>query len=423
MPSTPGILATRFGALRHRNFRLYWTGQLVSLVGTWMQSVAQGWLMHRLTGSAFWLGLLGFTQFLPVMLFSLWAGVIADRLDRRRVLFWTQSLLLLQAAALATLVTTGGIRPSMLLALAGMYGIVNALDMPTRQSFIVELVGKEDLPNAIALNSTAFNTARIAGPAVAGVLLATIGEGGCFWLNALSFLAVLWSLARIELPKRDLRHGAAGMHSTLMEGVRYAWAVRPIRHLLLLLAVTAGIGFQYLLLLPVYARDILQAGPKVYGLLVTAFGVGSLLGAVRLTERHDRGGLRRNLLLGLGSCGVGLAVFAWSRLLVLSVAAGALAGFGLIVYVASTNTLLQLATDDRFRGRVMSLYTLMFLGTAPVGALATGAVAQRFGAPVSTTCSAVIILLGAAFVLRRLGVLARSEGGEAREAASPERLG
>ena len=420
-PSPRAALAERFRALRHPNFRLYTGGQLVSLVGTWMQSVAQGWLMHRLTHSAMWLGLLGFTQFLPVMFISLWGGVVADRIDRRRLLLLTQSLFLVQAAALATLVTLGVVRPWMVLALAGVYGLVNAFDIPTRQSFIVEMVGREDLPNAIAINSTMFNTARIVGPASAGVLLAVVGEGGCFWINALSYFAVIWSLTRIRLPARPLWHGGPHMGSTLMEGVRYAWGTRPIRNLLLLLGVTAGIGFQYLLLLPVYARDILHAGPRAYGLLVTAFGIGALLGAVRLTEKHHRRGLRMNVFLGLGSCAVGLAGFAWSRLIPVSFAFGVLAGFGLIVYVASTNTLVQLTTEDRFRGRVMSLYALMFMGTAPLGALASGAVAQRFGAPVSTTGSAAVMLLGAVWMAFRIRALSRLEG-RVTEAAPSERL-
>jgi MFS family permease len=416
-------LAVRFGSLRHRNFRLYWSGQLVSLIGTWMQSVAQLWLMHRLTHSAFWLGLLGFTQFLPVLLFSLWAGAVIDRMDRRRLLVLTQGAALVQATVLATVVTAGLERPWMVLALAGVFGIINAFDMPARQSFVVELVGKEDLGNAIALNSAAFNTARIVGPAVAGVLLATVGEGGCFWLNALSYVAVLASLARLELPKREFFQRGRALGSSLKEGVRYAWTTLPLRNLLLLLGVTAGIGFQYLLLLPVYARDILHAGPKAYGLLVTAFGAGALFGAARLTGRSARSGLRRNLLLGLAACGSGLALFAWSRSIPLSLCAGALTGFGLIVYVASTNTLLQLTTEDRFRGRVMSLYTLMFAGTSPIGALGSGAIAQRWGAPVSTTVGAVVMLIGAALVAWRFTVLARLQSDRVAEPATTERLG
>ena len=411
--------AERFQSLRHRNFRLYWTGQLLSLIGTWMQSVAQGWLMHQLTNSAFMLGLLGFCQFLPVMVFSLWAGVVADHMDKRRLLFITQGAMLVQAVLLAAVTSLGVVKAWMVLVLAMIYGLVNAFDLPGRQSFIIELVGREDLSNAIALNSAAFNIARVIGPAVAGVLLATIGEAGCFWINAVSYVAVLVSLARMDLVGRERLPRPTG--STLREGIRYAWSVRQIRNLLLLLAFTAGIGFQYLLLLPVYARDILHAGASAYGLLVAAFGVGALAAAVRLTQRLDRWGLRRNLLIGLGTSGVGLLVFAWSRTLLVSMAAGLLAGFGLIVYVASTNTMLQLTTEDRYRGRVMSLYTLMFIGTAPIGSLVAGIVAQRAGAPVATTVSGAVMVLGALWVVYRLRVLAREEG-EVTEPAVSERL-
>jgi len=421
-PSLRGALAARFGALEHRNFRLYAGGQLISLIGTWMQSVAQSWLMHRLTDSAYWLGLLGFTQFLPVMLFSLWAGAVVDRIDRRRLLYLTQGGALLQAAVLAAVVTAGLARPWLVLALAGLYGIFNAFDMPARQAFVVEMVGKEDLGNAIAINSTTFNAARMVGPAVAGVLVATVGEAGCFWLNALSYVAVLWSLAQMRLPRREFWRSGHALGSSLAEGVRYAWSVRPIRNLLLLLGVTAGIGFQYLLLLPVYARDILHAGPQAFGLMVTAFGLGALVGAMRQTQRFERPGLRYNLLIGLACSGTGLAVFAWSRALPLSLLGGGLAGFGLIVYVNSTNMLLQLTTEDRFRGRVMSLYTLMFAGTAPIGAYLAGFVGQRWGAPVATTCSAAAMLVGALIVLQRLGTLTPPRVGSITEPTSTDRL-
>ena len=414
---------SRIRALDHRNFRLYWTGQLVSLVGTWMQSVAQGWLMHRLTDSSFMLGLLGFVQFVPVLLFSLWAGVVVDRVDKRRLLYLTQGAALVQALLLAAVVTAGVVRPWMVLGLAMVFGVINAFDLPARQSFLVELVGKEDLSNAIALNSAAFNAARVVGPAIAGVLVATLGEAGCFWINGVSYLAVLYCLARMDLAGRPVAQGEAAPRATLREGIRYAWSVGPIRNLLLLLGVTAGLGFQYMVLLPVYARTILGAGPGAYGLMVSAFGLGALLSAVRLTRRLDRWGLRRNLLLGLTSSGVGLAVFAWSRALPLTLAMGFLAGFGLIVYVASTNTLLQLTTEDRFRGRVMSLYTLMFVGTAPIGALASGVIAEHYGAPVATSFSALVLLGGAAWVSYRLRVLAAREGGRPSEHPIVEKIG
>ena len=413
----------RFRALRHRNFRLYWSGQLVSLIGTWMQSVAQGWLMHRLTSSPFMLGLLSFLQFVPVLMWSLWAGVVADRVDKRRLLVVTQSCFFVQALLLAAIVTLGVVRPWMVLALAFAYGTFNAFDLPVRQAFLIDMVGKEDLSNGIALNSAAFNAARVIGPAIAGLLVASVGEGGCFWINALSYLAVIASLLRIRIA-RGAPSRAAGERATLMDGVRYALATGPLRNLLLLLGLVAGIGFQYMVLLPVYARDILQSGAATYGWLVSAFGLGSLVSAVLLMRRMDRWDLRRNLQIGLVAATIGMAGFAWSRSLPLSLAMGFLAGFGLITYVASTNTLLQLTTEDRMRGRVMSLYTLMFVGTAPFGALLCGAIAQRFGALSATSLSAAVLLLGTIWVTWRLRVIAAREAAAAAAPAThTERLG
>lgn len=415
-PPARDLLASRFRSLRHRNFRLFWTGQLVSVTGTWMQSVAQGWLMHRLTSSPLMLGLLGFCQFLPVTLLSLRAGVVVDRMDKRRLILITQSCALVQAATLAIVVTTGTVQPWMVLILALAFGVITAFDLPARQSFLIELVGKEDLSNAIALNSAAFNTARIVGPAVAGVLVATVGEGGCFWLNALSYLAVLASLMRIATTAPAEARDAS---ANLMDGVRYAWSVSAVRNLLLLLGVAAGFGFQYMVLLPVYARDILGTGAEAYGLLVTAFGLGSLVAAMWMTRHLSRWDLRRNLLVGLAAGGIGMGLFAWSRILPLSLALGFLAGFGLILYVASTNTLIQLTIEDRYRGRIMSLYTLMFIGTAPLGALLAGTIAQRAGAPVATSVSGVILLASALWVSYRLRVIRAREEAEAT-AAMPE---
>jgi MFS family permease len=414
-PQPRETLAFRFRALRHRNFRLFWIGQLISVVGTWMQSVAQGWLMHRLTSSPLMLGLLGFCQFVPVTFLSLSAGVVVDRVDKRRLILITQFLALLQAAFLAVLVTSGSVRPWMVLALALAFGVINAFDLPARQSFLIELVGKEDLSNAIALNSAAFNTARIFGPAVAGVLVATVGEGGCFWLNALSYVAVLVGLAMMTPVDQGEKRDAS---ATLMDGVRYAWSLPPVRNLLLLLAVAAGLGFQYMVLLPVYARDILKTGAEAYGLMVTAFGLGSLVSAMWMTRQLSRWDLRRNLLVGLVSGGIGMGFFAWSRSLPLTLVMGFLAGFGLILYVASTNTMIQLIIEDRFRGRIMSLYTLMFIGTAPIGSLLTGTIAQRAGAPAATSVCAVILLGSALWVSYRLRVI-RAREAEAAAAPTP----
>jgi MFS family permease len=417
-------LRTSFRALQHRNYRLYWTGQLVSLVGTWMQSVAQGWLMHRLTSSALMLGFLGFAQFLPVLLLSLWAGVIVDSIDKRKLLLFTQSAFLLQAALLATAVSTGIVKPWMVLALAFVFGTINAVDLPARQSFVVELAGREDMSNAIALNSAAFNTARVVGPAIAGVLLATVGEAGCFWLNALSYIAVIVSIWRMDVrPKPGIRFQAERALEHMKEGVRYARGVRSVRNLLILLGTTAGLGFQYMILLPVYVRDILKADAKVYGLLVSAFGLGSLLSAAWMTRKQDRWALRRNIFIGLLAAAIGMGTFAWSRTLSLSLAMGFLSGFGLILYVATTNTLIQITTEDRYRGRVMSLYTLMFVGTAPIGALVSGSVAQRFGAPVATSVSALVLLGGALWMMRRLHVLAAREAAAPTLPTTPEKVG
>ena len=412
MSTTPAAehWTTNFRALRHRNFRLYWAGQLVSLIGTWMQSVAQGWLMHRLTSSAFMLGLLGFMQFLPVVPLALYAGVVADNMDKRKLLLITQSLLLVQAIVFAALVSSGVVRPWMVLGLAFMLGTVNAFDMPARQAFVIEMTGREDLANGIALNSAAFNTARIAGPAVGGLLLGWAGESVCFWLNALSFLAVLGGLAAMRLaPYVPSAARARSVRDTLVDGVRYAWERQGIRNLLVLLAICAGLGFQFNVLLPVYTRDVLHAGPKVYGLLLAGFGAGSLVAAGRMTMRLDRWDLRRQLLTGLFTGGLGLIGFAWIHWLPGMVAMGALAGFGLILYVSSTNTLIQMSTEDEYRGRVMSLYTLMFVGTAPFGALLAGTLAQRFQAPVATTVCAVILLFGALWISRRLRAIAARE--------------
>ena len=420
------VIADSFRSLRHRNFRLFWIGQLISLIGTWMQSVAQGWLMHRITNSPMMLGLLGFVQFLPVLVLALPAGVIADHMDKRKLLYITQGFFLVQAGVLAALVTFGVVKAWMVLVLAFAFGVFNAFDLPLRQSFLVEMVGKPDLPNAIALNSAAFNAARVLGPAVAGVLVASVGEAGCFWLNAISYVAVLIGLAMIQLEV----HRPAMPQDTLeklAEGVRYAWRTTALRNLLILLGLTAGIGFQYMILLPVYAKDILHGDARMYGLLVSAFGVGSLLAAIWMTRPMSRWDLRHQLFIGLATAGGGMAGFAWSRIPAVTMTMGFLSGFGLILYVASTNTLLQLTTEDRFRGRIMSLYTLMFLGTSPIGALASGWLAEHWGAPIATSFCAVVLLAGALWVSARLRVLRALEAahptGRDVPAPEPERVG
>jgi MFS family permease len=408
-----------FRALRHRDFRLYFGGQFVSLIGTWMQAVAQGWLMHRLTSSPMMLGLLAFVQFIPVLPLALHAGVIADRIPRRRLLLWTQSLQLLQAVLMALVVVTNVVQPWMVLALALMYGVVNTFDLPARQSFVIDLTGKDDLPNGIALNSAAFNAARILGPAVAGILVASVGEAGCFAFNALSFVAVLVSLLLMRpTPPAATTEPRASVADTLRDGLRYAWATPTIRQLLVLLAICSGFGYQYTVLLPIYAREVLHAGAHEYGWLFSAFGAGSLIAALRMAVTRDRWALRRHLLVGLCAAAAGFLGFAWVHTLPAMIGFAALAGFGLILYVASTNTLIQLTVEDRYRGRVMSLYTLFFVGPAPFGALLAGFIAQHLGAPAATTVCSLVLLGGALWVSVRLREIAAREA-----AAAPSPLG
>jgi MFS family permease len=288
-------------------------------------------------------------------------------------------------------------------------GVINAFDLPARQSFLSETVTPDVLPNAIALHSTIFNAARLLGPAIAGAVLATLGEAPCFWINAVSYLAVIWGLSRMDVPDRAQRPNMAPALVELRAGVRYAWHNPRLRNLLLLLGTAGSLGFQYTVLLPVYAGRLLNAGAGGYGILMSAGGVGALLAALSLTRKPDRWGLRRNVLVGLLTFGVALIAFSQSRVFALSIVLNLIAGFGMILYAASTNTLVQLTVDDAFRGRVMSLYTLMFVGMAPFGSYILGAVAQRFDAPAATILSGIVCVIGATWVFLRLRQLSREE--------------
>jgi MFS family permease len=411
-PSWEVAIGNRFAALRHRNFRFFWTGHAVSVVGTWMQNIAIFWLVYRLTDSPFLLGLTGVSLFLPVLCFSVFAGVVADRVDRKRLVQTTQALHFLQSCALASLVTFGEPTAPLILALALVQGFINAFDFPGRQSFISELVPTRDLPNAIALNSMAFNMARLVGPAIGGILLASVGEAACFWINAVSYLWVSWRLTLIRLPVRE---GAAPQAplKALGEGVAYAFGNPRIRSLLVLLGLVGTLGFQYIVLLPVFAREILGAGAREYGMLMTASGVGSLSAFFRLTSKLDRPAMRRNLMVGLTLLGCGLIAFSLSRVYWLSLVFGLVIGLGMILYSISTNMLIQTTMKDEYRGRVMSLFTLMLVGTSPVGSFIMGSVAERIGAPSAVRIAGVICLLGAVWVIHRLRLIARREAEQA----------
>jgi MFS family permease len=401
-------VAGRFAALRHRNYRLFWSGQALSVVGTWMQSVALYWLMYRLTASPFLLGLTGVALSLPILCFSLVGGVIADRVDRRRLVRTTQALNLVQAVGLAAYVSFAHPVPAVLLALALANGVINAFDFPARQSFLSELVPVADLPNAIALNSMVFNGARLIGPAVAGVVLMRAGEAPCFWLNAVSYVPLLWNLGRIRLEPRP-RGPHDPVLATLLDGVRYAYRTPRIRHLLVLIGLAGTLGFQYAVLMPVFADALLKAGARGYGLLMSAAGLGAVLGTLTLTGLRGRAALGGALFLGLTAFGAGLVAFSYSRALWLSLGVSFVVGFGMILFAATSNTLLQITVLDEFRGRVMSLFTLMLIGTAPFGSFVMGAVAERLGAPVAVRLAGVACLLGALWLANRRRVAARRE--------------
>ena len=392
-----------FRALRYRNYRLFFGGQLISLVGTWMQQIALAWLVYRLTNSAFLLGVVGFAAQLPMFLVSPFAGVLADRLNRHRVIVVTQTLAMLQASVLAFLTLTSTITVPAIIGLSVFLGLVNAFDMPTRQSFILEMVeSKEDLGNAIALNSSMFNGARLIGPSVAGVVIAAIGEGLCFLLNALSFLAVIAALLAMRLPPRLKGPREQGVLHGIREGLAYAAGFPPIKYILLMLALISLIGFPYVILMPVIARDILHGGPHTLGFLMGATGVGALAGAITLASRRSVVGLLKWIPIAAAIFGAGLVAFSFSRSMELSMVLLFVVGFGMITQMASSNTILQTVSDDDKRGRVMSFYSMSFMGMAPFGSLIAGSLASSIGAPGTLLVCGISCILGAALFTSRL---------------------
>ncbi len=389
-------------ALRSRNYRLFVAGQSVSLVGTWMQQVAMSWLVYRLTNSAMLLGVVGFASQIPTFLISPVAGVLADRWDRRRLLIATQALAMFQAAFLALVVLTEMVQVWQILLLSLILGVVNALDIPIRQSFVVEMVEhREDLGNAIALNSSMVNGARLIGPSIAGLLVASVGEGICFLLNAVSYLAVIVALAAMRIPHGS-RHPHPRRHilHELHEGFTYAYEFGPIRSILLLVALVSLVGMPYAVLVPVFAKDILHGGAHTFGFIMTAAGSGALVGTLYLASRRSVLGLGRVIVTATIFFAAGIASFALSGNFPLSLAALALAGFGAMTLVASCNTVLQTILDEDKRGRVMSFFTMAFIGVAPFGSLGAGAMAGIIG-PRDT------LLLGGAGCLAGAAVFAR----------------
>jgi len=387
------------GALSHRNFRLFFLGQAVSLSGTWMQTVAQGWLVLQLTNSPFFVGLVSAVGSLGVLLFTLYAGVVADRVDKRRTVVLTQTLQMLEAFALAVLVWTKTVTVGWVIALAALFGIVNAFDIPTRQSFLVEMVGKEDLLSAIALNSSLFNATRVFGPALAGVLIGAWGVGVCFFLNGVSYLAVIWGLLAMRLPPHAPRPAHESAWVGFQEVVRFIRGDRRIATLVVQTALLSIFGFPFLVMMPVFARDVLRAGASGYGALMAAVGIGAMLGALMIAVYSRRVPKGRLLIAGGVAFGVLVGLFALSRVFVLSVGLLALAGCAMIVNNALTNTTLQTLVPDQLRGRVMGFYSFVFVGMAPLGAFQAGVFAEHAGAPAAVAVgglvSALVVLVAA----------------------------
>jgi MFS family permease len=389
-----GRAAATFRALRHRNFQLFFSGQIISLIGTWMQTVAQAWLIYRLTGSAALLGVLGFVGQIPILLLSPLAGLVADRWPRRRVVISTQTSSMLLAFILAALTMTGRIRVWEIIVLATLLGIVNAFDVPARQSFLIEMVGREDLLNAIALNSSMFNGARIAGPAIAGILVAVVGEGWCFLLNGISYLAVIAGLFMMRIEKMTQVHDGTAPLEKLREGFRFARHTKPIRALLLLVAIVSFMALPYTVLMPIFAVQILHGGASAYGWLMGAVGAGAMFGALALAMRAELRGLGKVVAYAATGLGASLVLFSASHWYWVSCAILVVSGFAMMMQFTATNTLIQAMVPDQLRGRVMSLYSMMFLGMSPIGSLLAGALADRIGAPVTVAIGGLVSCLG-----------------------------
>jgi MFS family permease len=392
-----------FRALRHRNYRLLFIGQSVSLTGSWMQQLALSWLVYRMTGSPFYLGLVAFANQLPATFISPVAGVLADRWNRHRIVLGTQLVGMAQASAIAVLVIGGWVQPWHIVALSAVLGAVMGMDIPARQALFVDLVGgdREELANAIALNSSLFNATRLLGPALGGFLIATIGEGPLFAVNAVSYLGVIAGLLAMRLPAHVPGDGGGRVRDRLREGFRYAAGFPPVRALLLLLGAVSLLGMPYVVLLPVFAEDVLGGGPRTLGLLMSAAGLGALSGALWLATRRTVVGLGGVIIMAGSLFGGGLIAFSLSRSLFLSLPLLVVAGAGMMVLAASANTVLQTVSPPRLRGRVMSLYAMAFMGMGTVGSLAGGWLASVLGAPIAVTLGGAGCLTATAWFARR----------------------
>jgi MFS family permease len=393
-------------ALSHRNYRLFFYGQSISLVGTWITRVATSWLVYRLTGSELLLGVVGFAGQIPTLLLGPFSGVVVDRHNRHRILMWTQAGSLVQSALLAVLTLLDVITVPQLLVLQVFQGVINAFDTPARQALVVEMVtDRADVPNAIALNSSMVNGSRVIGPAIGGVIIAAVGEGWCFAIDALSYVGVLISLALMRLVPRSRTARGLPLLDDLRSGFRYVRESVPIRSGLILLAVVSTAGVPYTVLMPAVVAQTLGGGPDLLGWLMGASGVGALSGALYLASRETVVGLGRVILVGALAFGIGLVAFSVTRSVWLAAPLLAFAGAGFIIQAASTNTIIQTIVDEQFRGRVMAFYTMAFFGSVPVGSLISGIVATYIGAPTTIRLGGFVCIAAGLWFATRLPVL------------------
>ncbi len=395
-------------ALRHRNFRLFFGGQSISLIGTWMTRIATAWLVYRLTKSALLLGTVSFAGQIPSFLIAPFAGVWIDRLNRRKVLVWTQTLSMVQSLSLAALTLSGHITIAWILGLSVMQGCINAFDMPGRQAFMVQMIeDRSDLGNAIALNSSMVNMARLVGPSLAGLVIAATSEGWCFLIDGLSYLAVIASLLAMRLEAQPARRAETSTFTELKEGWSYVSRFVPIRIILTLFAVVSLMGMPYVVLMPIFAGKVIGGGPHTLGFLMGAMGVGALVSALWLAARRSVRGLIRMIPIAAAVFGLGLVGFGLSRAFWLTKILAAIAGMGMMMGMASSNTIIQtLVTEDK-RGRVMSYYTMAFVGMAPFGSLLAGTLASIIGAPATVILNGSVVVLGAIWFFTRLPEMRR----------------
>jgi MFS family permease len=403
---SPRDFSHAWRALRHRNFQLFFGGQSISLIGTWMTRIATSWLVYRLTKSPLLLGTVGFAGQIPTFLLAPIAGVIVDRIDRRKVLVWTQTLAMMQSLTLAWLTLSHRITIAEVLALSAMQGVINAFDMPARQSFMVKMVeDRADLSNAIAINSSMVNTARLIGPSLAGLLIAATNEGWCFLVDGISYIAVIISLLMMRITPDQAQRATTSMIVQLKEGWTYVAGFAPIRTILLLFALLSLMGWPFMVLMPVFAAQVLQGGPHTLGFLMGAVGVGSLVSALSMVMRRSVRGLTKMIPIAAAVFGVGLICFGLSHFLWLSMLMMLVTGFGMMQGLTGSNTIIQTLVDEKMRGRVMSYYTMAFVGMAPFGSLLAGALAHAIGAQRTVIVSGVACILGSVWFTTRLGAI------------------